>query len=374
MGHEDRLRRVIEEALEESVEKDLPSGEPLDHAHGGATAWAGPGPRRRRGRCFDAWGYRINGEGLPAFGQAVRPTPRGEEAEVADPNEALRQDVQEKASEEFVGCESERADLAAVAIVLPPKRHRVVGHSDQPVIRDGHPVRVSREILQHVGRTAKGRLGIDHPALSKEGPEKGPKGGRGGERLERPRKVQSALVKGVAQAGDEFPAKDLPEHLHGKKEGLARVDPSCAVRGHAAGRHHAMDVRMMLQALAPRVEDHQPADGGAEALRVGRDLEQRGRRGAEEEVVHDVLVRQRQARQQFGHGENHVHVADGQEFLLARRHPLVSSGVRHFGQCRSRQLLYQRPVADTAHSDRDGPPARQSDTGPGPEGRADGGR
>ena len=59
----------------------------------------------------------------------------------------------------------------------------------------------------------------------------------------------------------------------------------------AAGGHDAVDVRMMLQALAPRVQHHQPADGGAEPLRVGGDLEQRGRGGAEEEVVHDALVR-----------------------------------------------------------------------------------
>jgi len=58
-----------------------------------------------------------------------------------------------------------------------------------------------------------------------------------------------------------------------------------------------MDVRMMLQALAPRVEDHQPADGGAEPLGVGGDLEQRGRRGTKEEGIHDALVQQCEARQ-----------------------------------------------------------------------------
>jgi hypothetical protein len=53
---------------------------------------------------------------------------------------------------------------------------------------------------------------------------------------------------------------------------------------------------MMLQLLPPGVEDHQPTDGRAEARGVRRHLEQGGRSGAEEEVVHDALVRQREAR------------------------------------------------------------------------------
>jgi hypothetical protein len=88
---------------------------------------------------------------------------------------------------------------------------------------------------------------------------------------------------------------------------------------------------MMLQALAPRVQHHQPADGGTEACRVGGDGEQRGRGGAEEEVVHDTLVRQRETREQCRHREDAVHVADGQEFLLPRRHPVVAGGGEALG-------------------------------------------
>src|SRR5712691_5523086 len=81
---------------------------------------------------------------------------------------------------------------------------------------------------------------------------------------------------------------------------------------------------MMLQALAPSVEDHQATDGCTEALRIRRDLEQRGRGGAEEEVVHDALVRECETRQRLRHRKDDVHVADRQEFLFARRDPLVA--------------------------------------------------
>ena len=120
-------------------------------------------------------GHGHDARGCPAavpraVGRARRPGPadtapscvgaasRGEEAEIADADEALRQDVQEKAAEEFIGVERQRADLAAVAIVLPPKRDRVVGDVDEPVIRDGDAVRVPREVVQHVGGLPNGGL------------------------------------------------------------------------------------------------------------------------------------------------------------------------------------------------------------------------
>ena len=90
---------------------------------------------------------------------------------------------EEEAPEEFVDVERQRADLAAVAIVLPPKRDRVVGDGDEPVIGDGDAVGVPREVVQHVGGAAKGRLRIDHPRLMMERSEPRAKGGLRGQRL-----------------------------------------------------------------------------------------------------------------------------------------------------------------------------------------------
>jgi hypothetical protein len=47
---------------------------------------------------------------------------------------------------------------------------------------------------------------------------------------------------------------------------------------------------MMLEALPPGVEDHESANRRAQAFRVGRDLQQRGRSGAKQQVVHDAFV------------------------------------------------------------------------------------
>ena len=90
------------------------------------------------------------------------------------------QHVHEEAAEKLVGVERQRLDLAAVAIVLPPKRDGVGGDVDEPVIGDGDAVGVAREVVEDVGRAAKGRLRIDDPGLPIEGPQPRAKGGRSG--------------------------------------------------------------------------------------------------------------------------------------------------------------------------------------------------
>ena len=91
--------------------------------------------------------------------------------------------MQEEVPEEFVDVERQRANLAPVAIALPPKRDRVVRDGDEPVIGDGDAVGVPREAVQHVGAAAKGRLRIDHPRLMMERSEPRAKGGLTGQRL-----------------------------------------------------------------------------------------------------------------------------------------------------------------------------------------------
>ena len=68
---------------------------------------------------------------------------------------------------------------------------------------------------------------------------------------------------------------------------------------------------MMLQALAPGVQDHQPTDVGAKPLGVRRDVAERRRGGLKQQVVHHALVGEREPRQGLRHREDDVDVADG---------------------------------------------------------------
>ena len=166
------------DAREERVKEELSRRQPFDDAHGAhrsgdmATAFVVV----RDGR-FDRWRWGA-GKRLATLGQPAGAAARREEAEIADADEALREDVEQEAAEKFVDVERERPHLTAVPIVLPAKRDGVVGHVDEPVVRDGDAVGVAREVVQHVGRAAEGRLGVDHPRLTIERSEERAEGAR----------------------------------------------------------------------------------------------------------------------------------------------------------------------------------------------------
>ena len=74
-------------------------------------------------------------------------------------------------------------------------------------------------------------------------------------------------------------------------------------------------------------------------LRVGRHLQQRRRARAEEQVVDDRLVLQREPRELVRQREDDVEVADRQQFRAVQQATDRSRRVWHFGQCRLRHEL-----------------------------------
>jgi len=55
-----------------------------------------------------------------------------------------------------------------MGVVLPAKGDVLVIHRQQSVIRDGHAMRVAGQILKHMLRPPKGRLGVHDPLLPEE--------------------------------------------------------------------------------------------------------------------------------------------------------------------------------------------------------------
>ena len=81
-------------------------GQPFDDAHRPATAGARPrAPGSRDDGHVGRGGRRSDGQGLPTLRQRVGAAPRREDAEIANPDETLRQDVQQKTPEEFLRVE-----------------------------------------------------------------------------------------------------------------------------------------------------------------------------------------------------------------------------------------------------------------------------
>jgi len=102
-------------------------------------------------------------EELAAEGDFVAASAVGEKAVVADAVEAVRQCVQQKATNELVGIKRHHFGFAVLPIVLPGKAHLAIGKRNQPTVGDGDAMRVAAEISQHLFGPAEWWLGIDDP-------------------------------------------------------------------------------------------------------------------------------------------------------------------------------------------------------------------
>ena len=191
--------------------------------------------------------------------------------EVANADEALREDVQQEAPEEFVDVERQRA-LSGSRADSPSTETRRCRRSR----RRAGDSRWRRGACSAPGSAARGR-GCQRAAWRRP-PTVGDraigarsrKADSGASACKAPGNASAPLTKRGAEAGDDLPAKDLPQHLHRQKEVRARMDPPRPIGRQAARGHDAVDVRMMLEALSPRVQHHQPANRRAQTFRIAR--------------------------------------------------------------------------------------------------------
>ena len=96
----------------------------------------------------------------------------GEKSEVADADQALRQNVDQEAAQELICGDRHDLLLAAVRIVFPAKGDSIILERHQSMVGDGDAVSIAGEIVQNMLGTAEGWLGIDDPVLAKELSEK----------------------------------------------------------------------------------------------------------------------------------------------------------------------------------------------------------
>jgi predicted anti-sigma-YlaC factor YlaD len=89
----------------------------------------------------------------------------GEEAEVADADQAFRQNVKKKSAQELIYRNGHDFVLAAVSIVSPAEGDAIVLEGHEAMVGDSYAMSVAGQIVENVFGAAKGRLGIDHPVL-----------------------------------------------------------------------------------------------------------------------------------------------------------------------------------------------------------------
>jgi hypothetical protein len=91
---------------------------------------------------------------------------------VANADQSLGQNVNEKTSQKLIGGDRHDFLLAAVRIVFPEKRDPIILKRNESMVGDGDAVRIASEIVQNMLGIAEGWLGIDDPVLVEELSEK----------------------------------------------------------------------------------------------------------------------------------------------------------------------------------------------------------
>jgi hypothetical protein len=139
----------------------------------------------------------------------------GEKAVVANADEAFGQDVKEKAADELQRIENHGALSARLGVVLPAKGDLAVVNRDKPLVGDGDPVGVAREVLEHLLRAAEGRLGVDDPVFAAEVCPPACPTTSSRQRFELTMEGELALVEGLLEIAEELAPEETAQGADG---------------------------------------------------------------------------------------------------------------------------------------------------------------
>ena len=158
--------------------------------------------------------------------------------------------MQQEAADEFLRRQSHLSLFATVRVIFPAKSDLPVLHADQPVVGDGHPMRVAGQIVQYMFGPAEGLSDVNYPLMRMQGVQESCKGARLGKPRQRAMEREFLLAEETFQGVAEFAAEDYAQYfLRQKEAGTLGPNPAVAAGREAAGRHDAVDVRMVAPAL-----------------------------------------------------------------------------------------------------------------------------
>ena len=103
-----------------------------------------------------------------AQGELAVAAPIGEQAVVAQPGEAARQDMRQEPPDELVGIKTHGLVPIAVGVVAPLETDVLAVKVDEAVVGDGDLVGVAPEIGQDMRGARERRLGVDHPVVGSQ--------------------------------------------------------------------------------------------------------------------------------------------------------------------------------------------------------------
>lgn len=190
---------------------------------------------------------------------------------------AIRQHVQQETAHEFAGGERHGLDWCPAfgTIVLPAERNTTFIERDEPLVGNGHPVGIARQIGQHGRRADKRPFGIHHPFALAQRRQPVGEGARLRHWQVLAEELQTPGAMSLFERLEEAPAEQAREHTHGQKEAVPAGYPAFAIEGEPATRNDAMHVGMVRQCRTLGVQDQRDTDLRAQMLGIGGDGAQR---------------------------------------------------------------------------------------------------
>ena len=162
-----------------------------------------------------------------------------------------------------------------MGVVAPAQAHLPVLEAHQAVVGDGHTMGVAAQIGQHLLGTGERRFGIHYPVGVLEGGEPAAKGCGVGQWGCGAGEVQLTVLVGLGQCLEILGAEHRRECAHRKQEPGLGGDPALAIGAQGSAGDHAVDMDVLIELLAPGVQDHGDAELPAEPARIAAKFQQR---------------------------------------------------------------------------------------------------
>ena len=243
----------------------------------------------------------------------------------------MRGDVQQQTPQELHGVQRQGAQAVATLVILVAEGHLAMLQGHEPVVGDGDAVGIAGQVLEHMLGVLDGLLGVDDPLLVAQGGEE-PLPGRGlGEFPTAPREGQLALRVGLCQARDVEVPEAAREDADGQEEVRSTRHPPCAIGRHAPGGQDTMEMGVMVELLAPRVQHGKAPNLRTEMLGVARDVLERLSDRAQEQAIEVARVLERQGREVMREGKDDMHVGGLEHLAFPGGEPRGLRGAMAFG-------------------------------------------
>lgn len=153
----------------------------------------------------------------------------GEQAVVADPDEASWQNMQEEAPDELGSWKAHDALGAAARVIFVAEGDVTCLQREKSVVRDRHAMGVGSQVLQHLLGRAEGWLCVDVPLDLSLAIEQGSPRCRVGEFVQTAHEEELLVPVGFLEIREILLPEEAAEHAHGEEKLLSGCDPAVSI-------------------------------------------------------------------------------------------------------------------------------------------------